>query len=99
MIKNGVDLSGLKPEMAVADNRIIQIYHKHGSVARITSGLEGKHSYKSLHYVGYALDYGIRGLAETSVKTIYKEIANALGDQYDVILEDDHIHVEFQPKS
>ena len=29
---------------------------------------------------------------------VHKELKKALGEQFDVCLEDDHIHVEFDPK-
>ena len=94
--KPGVKVNGIKPEMIVALIVINACGGKQGAV--ITSVVEGTHSRGSLHYVGYALDVRIRDRDADEVLMLVKKIRECLTDEYDVILEDTHIHIEFQPK-
>lgn len=67
----------------------------------VTSTDEGKHGYASLHYVGLAADLGTknRGIDRQEALELMRCIRHALGTGYDVIAEDTHIHVEYQPKT
>jgi hypothetical protein len=99
MIKAGVDLRGLQPQMAIAYTIASAIYlERAGLHCYITSASDGKHGPNSLHYKGMALDLRTRSLRSEQVAPIYKAIKEALGEQFDVVLEQDHIHLEFQPK-
>ena len=52
----------------------------------------------SLHKMGFAAD--IRLLAPTELNTQWvANIKKILDHDYDVVLEKDHIHIEFQPKN
>jgi len=98
MIKSGVDLRGLSPQMAIAYTIAALIYAGHGKRCRITSGVEGKHGPNSLHYKGHALDLGTRDYQEQLQVMIRDELREALGGQFDVVLEATHLHLEFDPK-
>ena len=101
MIKLGVDLRGLKPQMAIAYTIACEIYRKHaGSAAAcvITSGTDGKHGPSSLHYKGLALDLRINTILPEVRPLVERDLKWALGPQFDVVLESDHFHVEFDPK-
>jgi hypothetical protein len=98
MIKTGVDLRGLAPQMAVAFCIAQAIFERHGKECVITSGSDGKHGPNSYHYKGRALDLRTRHLRPEQVHPIYMELRTALGPQFDTVLEADHIHVEFDPK-
>lgn len=99
MIKPGVDLRGLKPQLAVAYTIICFVYYAHtGKWATITSGSDGKHGPNSLHYGGHALDIRTNTLRVEQVHPVFLDLKKALGDQFDTVLEDDHIHIEFDPK-
>jgi len=65
--------------------------------AIITSTTDGKHMPGSLHYKGLAVDLRIRDLAPDEQKRYYNDLKFALSKLCDVILEKDHIHVEYQP--
>ena len=98
MIKSGVDLRGLKPQMAVAYTILSVIFHRHVSLpCVITSASDGVHGPNSLHYNGLALDIRTRHVMETMLPLIVRDAKNELGDQFDVVLEADHLHVEFDP--
>jgi len=85
--------------MAIAYTIAALIYAGHGKRCRITSGVEGKHGQNSLHYKGQALDLGTRDYQEQLKVTIRNELREALGGQFDVVLEATHLHVEFDPKT
>jgi len=96
--KPGVTLFGIQAELLPAIICCHSIYTHHGHDCTITSLTDGKHSHTSLHYVGAAFDLRTRHLPEVQKTVIFDEICLALTDEFDVILEDSHIHVEFQPK-
>lgn len=61
----------------------------------ITSGRRPATGRRSWHWYGCAVDLRIWGLDDPAVAA--RRLAAALGDDYDVVLESDHIHVEFDP--
>ena len=93
MIKKGVDLRGLAPQMAIAYTIACKVYGQYNCV--ITSGSDSKHGPNSLHYVGKALDLRTNNLPPQAVQSIVDRLKEALGSQFDVVLESDHIHIEF----
>ena len=60
----------------------------------VTSGYGGKHSPGSSHYSGKAFDVRIRDFPG-QVETWVDRITRALGDRYFVLLEPNHIHVQW----
>ena len=64
----------------------------------ITPCVERKHMTGSLHYAGAAIDVRTRDLQPADVQKLIARIESCLGDDFDVLLEVDHIHIEFQPK-
>jgi hypothetical protein len=99
VIKAGVDLRGLQPQMSVAYTiAAIVFWEKAGESCWITSASDSKHGPNSLHYKGKALDLRTKHLRPEQVHPVYVALKDALGQQFDVVLESDHIHVEFDPK-
>lgn len=96
-IKAGVRVLGLRPEMAVAIIVAREVFAQHKVELVITSIIEGTHERASLHYTGCAADLR-RPTSQPDAEAVVRDLRDALGDDYDVILEGDHIHVEFQPK-
>lgn len=96
--KAGVDLTGVSWRMFVASLLIEPIFAMFGAELVITSGVDGKHGDGSLHYSGLALDYRTSTLGgyATMVYTKVRALLKPLG--YDVVLESDHMHVEYDPK-
>lgn len=69
------------------------------SVLVVTSLRDGKHSAGSLHYSGNAVDLRRWDLdARKITSQVVSQLKSQLGSDYDVILESDHIHVEYDPK-
>lgn len=97
-LKRGVKLRGLTPACLLAMMVAEGLYKENGYGLRITSICEGKHSRGSLHYVGQAFDCGIR-LPPNAPQMLRNELKKRLGAEFDVVLESNHIHVEYQPKT
>lgn len=100
-IKPGVDASRLKTQTLLAILVAQQLFFSRGIPFVITSLCDGKHMDGSLHYEGGAVDIRLpskyNGKAATDTE-VHAELAAALGRAYDVVLEVDHLHVEFDPK-
>ena len=97
-IKPGVRLLGLQPQMTVALSVAESVYARYGAECVLTSAVDGNHSRASLHYKGYAVDLRIWNVPQSKRPTLVNDLREALGTEYDVILERDHIHVEWDPK-
>jgi len=66
-----------------------------GSELIITSTWEGLHLPWSKHYQKCALDFRYpHGWKSSMLKDLRKE----LGNDFDIVLEKDHIHIEYDPK-
>lgn len=97
-IKPGASIRGMCPEMAIANLIIYSQYAILGYDCIITSGTDGEHSTGSRHYSGQALDYRTRHMRDDLKTVIARNVKEALGDDFDVVLEPTHLHVEFHPK-
>lgn len=95
-LKRGVRVSGMRPEIALAIQIADGIWQRQDRDLVVTSITDGQHSRTSLHYAGAAADFRIWNLDAQKARD---ELQEALGVDYDVALEKDHIHCEFQPKS
>lgn len=95
----GASLRGLRVETLFALCVASEVYQNHSYEMEITSGVEGKHSRGSLHYAGAAVDLRIKNIPTEVVLDITTDIKERLASDYDVILEGNHIHIEYQPKS
>lgn len=98
-IKKGAETRELKEEIREKLWRIAMIcklYNGINYVMTITSGNDGIHKKDSKHYENNAIDIRTRDMGNR-YKT-FKEIQRDLGKNYDVILENDHIHIEYDPK-
>lgn len=98
-IKHGVSINGIKPEMVMGIN-IAHGYFESMGIREmvVTSIVDGRHGSGSLHYVGYAADVRIWAIESDGLAEFTEGLAEELGEEFDVVLEKDHIHIEFQPK-
>ena len=97
-IKPGVRIIGIKSEANLGVQIVASVFAKHGIDCVITSVVDGKHSRASIHYSGGAVDFRIRDIPPTLLSSITLEIKEALGGDFDFILEGNHYHMEWQPK-
>ena len=97
LVKLGVDIRPLKRDIRRALNTVEYVYLAVAKTeAVITSTVEGTHSPGSLHYAGQAID--VRLPPKRYVSKIVNQLKQKLGDDYDVVLESTHIHIEYDPK-
>src|SRR6185436_13622014 len=95
--KEGVQLTASK-----ATNEILlkgePVFTNLGVPMIVTSGTDGHHGEHSKHYSAEALDLRIRHIEPNLHQTVVKLLKETLGKDFDVVLEIDHVHVEFDPK-
>ena len=99
IFKEGVKINGIKPECTIALAICDSIYIDYGQGMVVTSVTEGEHMSGSLHPVGFAFDLRTRDFMVDDLERIRQSLIEALTDEFDVVLEVDHFHIEFQPKS
>ncbi|MBI1353277.1 MAG: hypothetical protein GC160_02945 [Acidobacteria bacterium] len=100
-IKSGASVRGLRPEIVLALLAAASVWRELGAAdpPTVTAGVDGRHSRGSLHYAGAAVDLRLPRNVEAAQAALSLEAAlGGVGGEYDVVLESDHIHVEFQPK-
>src|SRR5689334_8528655 len=97
--KDGVSLSRLQPQLVLGLIAAYSVFEVHNYDFTITSVCDGVHKTDSLHYVGAAADLRIWSIGHTDVDILVRDLRRALGSNFDVVLEVDHIHVEYDPKS
>ena len=107
-IKAGVKLCGLTPQAALGAMVAYSGWHE---VLRddqpfvLTSVTDGLHGKASLHYQGNAFDIrivdpaGKWALSTGAQQQVVGEMRRRLSGEFDVILESNHIHIEWQPKA
>jgi hypothetical protein len=93
--KDGVSIKGLGVEALLGIMLVEQILTLKGKTTTVTSCLDGKHMEGSLHYKGQAFDLRT-WVIETEDIDMIKGVLGRLG--FDVVLEADHLHIEFDPK-
>lgn len=98
-LKAGVNVTGIKVELLLALTVAERVYNEEGYPLVITSLLDSKHSLTSLHYAGCAADLRTRHINTIEeVNDIASKLKSSLTKDYDVIVEKDHIHLEWQPR-
>ena len=71
----------------------------------VTSGNDGQHMEKSLHFKNLALDFRTGHnwdaplMSEDEARELCEELKARLGMGFDVVLEKDHVHCEYDPKT
>ena len=97
-IKKGVSIAGVQPAMVLGMLVINSVYIKWNVEYVLTSIMEGKHKSYSLHYVGFAQDSRTREFIKADLSAVAEDLRESLGDEFEVIFEGDHFHIEFQPQ-
>jgi len=97
-LKPGVRVMAVRPEFLLAVRAAEAAVEARGLAFVITSVTEGRHSKTSLHDAGAAFDFRSSGMTGDQVDDVAVELRSALGPDFDIVVEHDHFHVEFQPK-
>jgi hypothetical protein len=100
LLKTGVISDGVQPPTWYACGLFEGLYFNHGYDLTVTSLVDGVHpDAKNIHGRGFAADLRIDGVPASLVQAIVQEARLLLYNLgYDVVLEKDHIHVEYDPK-
>lgn len=95
--ENHTKASDLATPLLHAIEMLDQVLRYHGIMQiAITSTVKGPHITGSLHDVGQAVDIRIRNWPDPAL--IHSDLVNILSPFYDILLEPDHLHIEYQPK-
>lgn len=100
-----VSLDGLHESMRIVLHHVDQVCRLYGHEAVITAGTEifngikMIHSAGSFHNIGRALDFRTRFFSQAQKTLVVNELRMRLGKDYDVVLESDHMHIEYDPQS
>ena len=105
-VKSGSSLAAAHSSLLHAEDCTNMLWHRIGLPGQpvITENQGGTHSKLSLHY-GKPYDFRCRAF-DLRTRTITKaqtehfstHLHTLLGTSFDVVVESDHIHVEFDPK-
>jgi hypothetical protein len=96
-LKHGVKLTGVRPELIIGLRVADGVWRDFGQELVVTSLLDGHHSSRSLHYAGFAADLRTRYFEADKKREVSDALEDALPDDFDVVLEGTHIHLEYQP--
>lgn len=105
IFKNGVSFTDAKREILLAISVAEGVYEKWNKVLVVTSICDGKHKKYSHHYKGLAFDIRTRYFKRknsnriniTIIRKVARELRMVLGSEYQVIIESNHIHIEYDP--
>lgn len=95
----GISIIGIQPETVFGMTVVREVYRGLGEELVFTCITDGVHIPKSLHYVGYAFDTRTSNFNLNTVEDLATACREKLGLEWDVVVESDHIHFEFQPKA
>lgn len=95
LTKLGVSIARLNRPCRRTLAKVDRIFSSFAFEAVITSTFEGGHSPSSLHYCNDAYDVRLPG---SRIDRIIERIRKELGADFDVVLEKDHFHIEYDPK-
>jgi hypothetical protein len=90
---DSVNVADLVPQLRDKLPVMDRAYAEFNTEMVITSGKDGVHGNNSLHYQGKAVDLRIWNVLQSLVGYLQSE----LGPDFEVILEKDHIHIEYDP--
>ena len=96
-IKPGVHIHNLQPQMVVALIVANDVWKALGQDLVWTCCNEARHRQKSYHVLGYAIDFRSNYFSPHQKRAAAIKLREALGENYDVIAEDTHIHCEYDP--
>lgn len=97
-LKSGARIDNLQPEIVLGILIAEGVYDSLGVDLVITEVTGSKHQKGSLHYVGLAVDLRSRDFSKEQLPVVLANLRENLGTEFDVVYEQDHVHVEFDPK-
>lgn len=104
-LKSCVKLRGLQTGMLMGHCIVAHVMSLNDVECTVTSANDSRHGVGSLHFSGAALDYRMKHIDDDATKRLVVEgVKASLGAEFDVIHEaigtdNEHLHVEWQPKT
>jgi hypothetical protein len=95
--KEGVQLTITKPVNEILTGVELAYIAVHKPCV-VTAGRDGKHKQNSKHYTDEAVDFRTRHLKIDELDTVVQACKRTLGQDFDVVVEATHLHVEYDPK-
>lgn len=100
-LRCGARAVGAKGEILCIIPLLMEVFRDHGMEFYITSITDGVHGPRSLHRQGLAIDVDFQQnkYPAHAGEWLAEDCRAALGPDYDVVFEGDHLHYEYDPKS
>lgn len=95
---DSVETYGMRSELLFALVVANDLYAAKGEPLVVTSISDGRHSETSLHYTGCAADLRTWMFTDEEKHQLALDLKARLNQDYDVIVEATHLHVEYQPR-
>ena len=97
LIKKDVKFTKFTPQFASFVNAVCRTWNFYASLVSpvITSANDGKHMVGSLHYKDLAWDLRTNNLDSDRVAEIAHMLRVDLGSDWDIVVEKDHLHCEY----
>lgn len=90
----GVNITPLHIKMRVVLREVERLFP---TEPVITETWGGTHSNGSFHAFGQALDFRLPSKSKEENVAIVVTLKDRLGDEFDIVLHDTHIHIEYDP--
>ena len=97
---NTVNVTGLKPEIVKILGTVWKVATELNGINYelvITSAKDGQHKTGSKHYSGEAID--IRSRDMRNKVGLKRRLQEEIGKDYDIVIEETHIHIEYDPSN
>lgn len=97
---NTVNLYGLHPMMQIANCKMAILFYQYGvdeMVITSANDSHDKHGEDSLHKKGRACDYRTWFIDPLKLVEFAEKARALLGRDYDVVIEQSHLHIEYDP--
>ena len=77
---------------------IARSFEELGYDCRLTEVLGGSHGNHSLHYDGLGIDLEMQHLKADDRVAVAMMLNDRLGPDFDIVMEESHFHIEYDPK-
>jgi len=98
--KPGVEIKGVSQNCIVLIHVTACAYEACGIDTVVTSVKDGRHKAGSKHYIGDAADFRTKNISKKDeLLWIVNTVRKKLGRDFDVVMESDHLHIEYDKKA
>lgn len=94
MVKKGISICGLRPELLFGMMIANEVFENMDELLVITEVVARRSQTWSYHPAGFAFD--CRLPEEENVDVLGAVLRESLGEEWDVVVENNHIHVEYE---